>query len=86
VAHGGAEVEPVLPGDDVVVLVLMQLDVDALGLVYIWHVRQVKVLRSPGTSPCPRGHGALERGGLYSWEHLTLEPHAPVWRRPHSVL
>jgi hypothetical protein len=50
--HDGAEVEPVLPGDDVVVLVLMQPDVDALGLVYIWRVRQVKVLRSPGTSPC----------------------------------
>jgi hypothetical protein len=31
---------------------LMQPDVDALGLVYIWRVRQVKVLRSPGTSPC----------------------------------
>jgi hypothetical protein len=51
-AHGGAEVEPVLPGDDVVILVLVRPDVDALGLVYIWRVRQVKVLRSPGTSPC----------------------------------
>jgi hypothetical protein len=32
-AHDSAEVEPVLPGDDVVVLVLMQPYVDALGLV-----------------------------------------------------
>jgi hypothetical protein len=34
-AHGKVDVEPVRPGDDVVVLMLMQPDVDALGLVYI---------------------------------------------------
>jgi hypothetical protein len=42
----------VLPGDDVVVLALMQSYVDAVGLVYICHVRQVKVLRSPGAPSC----------------------------------
>jgi hypothetical protein len=41
-AHGGAEVEPVLPGDDVVVLVLMQLNVAVVVLAYISHVLGAK--------------------------------------------
>jgi hypothetical protein len=31
---------------------LVQSDVDVMVLVYIRRVRQVKILRSPGTSPC----------------------------------
>jgi hypothetical protein len=42
--HDKVDVEPVLQGDDVVVLVLMQPDVDAVVLVYVACVSQTMIL------------------------------------------
>jgi hypothetical protein len=46
VAHGEVEVEPVLPGDDVVVLVLMQPDVGVVLLSCMFYVHQAMILNA----------------------------------------